>query len=274
MENKDYIYRPVFWTKERNQWLIENTKGMSRKDAYDLWCKTFPDTHKTELSVNNQRSRLKCASFIRDSVHSTKTKPLYSERLKSGYPQIKVAMPNVWWPKSKWVWINTHPEELNTLEQTDAFYFADGNISNMDPDNILRVHRREQTAFIFEGGIVPGDPELSKIHLLLARMKLARLDAAEKCGDVVTTQVKGRVIRVERNAKAREYRRKKYLNDEAYRNKIKQQHKRYYANLSEEKKAKKREYTRQWARNKREKEKQNENKIMQETRMQQNSDRT
>lgn len=259
MENNKHVYNPIYWTKERNQWLIDNTKGMSRKDAYSLWCKTFPNENKSEVSVNNQRSRLKCASRIVNVTHSTKIKPLYSERIKTGYMQIKVAMPNVWWPKAKWIWINTHPEELDTLLETDAFYFADGNTNNFHMDNIIRVHRKEQTLFQFEGGVVPGDPELSKIHLLLARMKLARLDAAERCGDVVISG-SGRKLRYELNDKARAYHKNRYRTNPEYRKKVAEAHHKRYLNLTPEQRKARAEYQKRWRKQKKQKELQNENK--------------
>lgn len=269
MENKNHIYTCKYWTDEKNKWLIDNTSGMKRADAYALWCKHWPNENKSEGAVNNQRSRLKCASYTRIYTHSTKIKPLYTERIKTGYWQIKVALPNVWWSKAKWVWINTHPDELDSLLETDCFYFADGNRDNFNYENIIRLHRNEQTIFQLMGGIVPGNPELTKLHLIMAKHKLAILDAAERCGDVVNHRG-CRVIREDFNAKARAYHRYKYHNDSKYKQRIKEQHARYNAKRTEEQKQHRREYAKEWKCKQvaKAKEKENENKDMQETGMQ------
>lgn len=234
-----------YWIEEKNKWLIENTKGLSPAAAYSLWCEHWPNENKTMTSISNQRSRLKCASCVVKNPHSTKIKPLYTERLRRGYWQIKVAMPSVWWSKAKWIWINTHIELIDTLLDTDNFYFADGDINNFNPDNILLVHKRETSLFQLEGGIIPGNPELSRIHLLLARSKLAILDAAEKCGDVEKIGDR-RVIRQDFNAKARSYYRKRYAESEEYRQKIKVWHKNHKARMTEEQKEHRKKYQREW----------------------------
>lgn len=243
-------YSPKYWNEERNQWLIDNTKGLSRNDAYDLFCKTFPDEHITLTALCNQRSRLRCAAYTCTHT-STKQRPLYAEQVKSGYVNIKVAQPSVWWPKAKWVYIATHPEEVGEILPTDAFYFADGNNRNFDWKNIILVHRQEQPVFVGFGGVVPGKPEETKIHLLQARLKLKQLDVGEKLG-LVTTIGNGRAFREDRNRKAREYHRRKYNNDEEYRNRVRRYAKEYNMRMTPEQRELKRAASNRYTKTKRE----------------------
>lgn len=254
MENKNkpkYTYYSPVWTPERQKWLIENTKGLKRQEAYELFCKAFPDVNVTLVAVSNQRSRLRCAEYV--CPHgSTKRRPLYSERVKQGYAQIKVAQPSTWWSKAKWVYVATHPEEAGEFLETDSFYFLDGNVNNFDPDNIALVHRKEQCLFMAEGGIVPGHPEETRLNLLRARLRLAQLDAGEKAG-LVVIHGNSRVFREELNRKARERFKKKYHSDEEFLTRYRQYVKKYKQNMTTEQKERLRTYQREWAKKKREK---------------------
>lgn len=244
----EHTYVSPVWTEERKKWLIDNTKGKKRQEAYDLFCKAFPEVKTTIVAVTNQRSRLRCAEYT--CKHgSTKTKPLWSEDVKQGYVRIKIALPSTWMQKGKWVWLETHPEELSDLLETDAFYFADGNNRNFNPDNIIRVHRREQTIFIAEGGVVKDNPEETKLNLYRARLKIAQLDAGEKAG-LVVKHGDSRMFREELNRKVREYQRKK-RKDPEYKKRLNENAKKYVRNRTEEQKAHYREYQREWARKKR-----------------------
>lgn len=236
------------WTDDRKKWLIENTKGMKRQEAYDLFCKAFPEVKTTLVAVTNQRSRLRCAEYT--CKHgSTKMKPLYAEREKKGYMFVKVALPSTWWSKAKFVYVATHPEEAGELKETDAFYFMDGNKRNFDWKNIERVPRKLQAVYIGCGGIVKDDPEQSRINLLQAKLKQAQLDAGEKSG-LVVTYGDSRMFREELNAKAREQHHR-YYNDPEKRKRIRERAKYYREHWTEEQEAHRREYQREWARKKR-----------------------
>jgi len=251
--NQKSKYISPIWTPERNQWLIENTKGLARQEAYDLFCQKFPEVRTTIVALSNQRSRLRCSQYER-AHSSTQIRPLYSEHEKKGYLFVKVAMPSTWWSKAKWVYVATHPEEAQSIleHETDAYYFADGNNRNFKWDNIIRLHRNEQGIFQCLGGVVPGHPELTRIHVAQARLKLAQLDAAEKCGDVVKHGTSS-YIRKDLNAKADQYRKVKYKTDPAYRQHLLERQKLYRKNWTPEQRAKRNEYNKAWAKRKREK---------------------
>lgn len=246
---KPHKYVCPVWTEERKQWLIENTKGLGKQEAFDLFKQRFPEYEGTIVAVTNQRSRLKCGKFT-CSHGSTKCQPLYSEQRKKGYCRIKVAMPSVWWQKQKWVWVATHPERVDELLETDCFVFLDGNNKNFDWKNIELLHRREQLVFLQMGGVVPDDPELTRLHILQARLKLVQLDALEKIGEVVCTSA-GRKTK----EKTREDARKRYaqVKDSEHWKKVNRERaKKYRAQLTDEQKEKRKAYQREWARKKRE----------------------
>lgn len=243
-------YKPIVWTPERNQWLIENTKGLKRLEAYEKFCAAFPEINTTIIAVSNQRSRLRCSEY--EQKHgSTKIRPLYSERQKKGYLFVKVAMPSVWWSKAKFVYVATHPEEAGEILETDAFYFLDGNNRNFDWRNIALVHRREQAIFQYYGGCVKGNPEATKIHILQARLKLVQLDAAEKIGDVMMMG-DSRVIKKDHNEKARAYSQWRRDNDPEYRERMKQKMRLRSKEMTPEQKERHREVCRRYMARKRE----------------------
>lgn len=166
------------WDDEKRRFLLDH-KDMSRKELYALFCRTFGRTDISFCAVMNERSR--CGAVRKKNPHkSTKAKPLYSEQVKKGFVRIKVAQPNVWIQKSRWVYEETHPGYI--YDSSDCFYFLDGDQRNFSPDNIALMKRPCQGLFQFFGGTVKGHPELTRLHILQARMRLAQLDIAEKAG--------------------------------------------------------------------------------------------
>lgn len=173
------------WTEEINAWL-KTTKGMTPGEAYALFLKTYPDIKDvTRTAFCNQRSRVGAAGPSYNPKVSRAPRPLYSEQIKKGYVRIKIAQPNVWISKAKWVYMETHPEEYEICSTTRANYiFLDGNTRNFHPDNIARVPLNIISVFNTLGGTVDGKPELTQLRLTQAILKSKTLDIMEKCGKV------------------------------------------------------------------------------------------
>lgn len=164
--------------KWKPEWLqfIVGTKGMKREDALNSFYEKYGNVV-TPTAFYNQRSRSGASPH---RPHGTNKKhPLYSESESKKYTMIKVAEPNVWISKARWVYEETHPGELT--ETGDEFHFCNGNKNDYSPDNIIKVKQKERTAFLFLGGSDP-DPEVTRMRLLQARMKIAQLDLGEKIG--------------------------------------------------------------------------------------------
>lgn len=165
--------------KWRPEWLgfINESKGMATDEAYEEFKQIFSDADVTLVAFRNQRSRSKAS---RPRPHgSNRKKPLFSESESKKYVMIKIAEPNVWISKARWVYETNHPEEIH--EKGDQYFFMNGIKNDFTPSNIIKIKARERTLFLQEGG-VDSNPEITKINLLKARMKLAQLDLGEKAG--------------------------------------------------------------------------------------------
>ena len=134
---------------------------MTPGEAYELFLKTYPDIKDvTRIAFCNQRSRMGAAGPCYNPKFSRAPRPLYSEQIKKGYVRIKIAQPNVWVSKAKWVYMETHPEEYEICSTTRANYiFLDGNTRNFHPDNIARVPLNIISVFNSLGGTVNGKPD-------------------------------------------------------------------------------------------------------------------
>lgn len=173
-------YKKLKWKPEYNS-CIMNTKNMSSKRAYEVFTQKYGEIV-TLTAFMNQRSRLGVS--VKRPHGSTAIKELYSEHIKHDYVFIKVAQPNVWKSKARWIWEETHPGEIATAQ--DNFIFLDGNNRNFDPANIERISIKERTLFIQAGG-VSSNPEITKLNILRARLKLAQLDYGERHNMVKNT---------------------------------------------------------------------------------------
>ncbi len=240
-------YLPQKWTDEIVDW-IRQRKDLPRQELYKEFCKEYGDNFTSFTAFNNVRSEKGLTSPVK---HKKPCLPLYSEQLKKGYVRIKIAQPNVWMQKGEWVWKETHPELLSTVEPTDSYYFLDGDNRNFAPDNIERVKRREQLTLMAYGGIVKGNPEQSRLNIARARLRLATLDAGEKAG-LVGKSTRGRYFRSEMAERVRKYNAKlKAENPEKYKERRYQQYRKYKEQQTEEQKERKKKYCREWAKKKR-----------------------
>ena len=210
------------WNDDTNGFLLK-TKDMvfNHKAFYEAFMKKFPDSRVTYCAFKNQCSRLGVVS--RKNPHGAcKCRPLYSEHHKKGYVRIKIAQPNVWISKAKWVYMETHPWEDFT--EPSEYIFLDGNTRNFHPNNIERLPRRIATLFANAGG-KKGGPEIVKLRIAQCKLKMAMLDAGEKLGLTCSTS-KGRRFIEDRNASQRE-RMKRLLKNDDYRKKFNQQRREY-----------------------------------------------
>lgn len=216
------------WNDDTNGFLLKNKDMVfNHKAFYEAFMKEFPDSRVTYCAFKNQCSRLGVVS--RKNPHGAcKCRPLYSEHYKKGYVRIKIAQPNVWISKAKWVYMETHPWEDFT--EPSEYIFLDGNIRNFHPDNIERLPKRINTLFANAGGN-KGGPEIVKLRIAQCKLKMAMLDAGEKLGLTCSTTAGRRFIE-ERNASQRE-RMKRLLKDDDYRKKFNQQRREYKQRIKE-----------------------------------------
>lgn len=188
------------WDNQTNGFLITHS-DLSRADCYHAFMEHFPDSRVTFTAFCNQLSRLGLRPHLQHG--STKCRPLYSEQIKKDYVRIKVAQPNVWISKAKWVYTETHPWE--DCSESSMYIFLDGNNRNFDRDNIARVPRRICAIFNNMGG-TKGGADIVRLRIAQAKLKVATLDAGEKLGLVVNIGERGRQFKDDVACKARESR--------------------------------------------------------------------
>lgn len=170
------------WTAEKKQWMLDNATRDRHAD-YEAFCFRFGD------SINFQgfvamRSRLgisKCDHVYRGPRDP---RPEGSIQMKKGYIYIKCGGKFI--PKGRKVYMDSHPEYV--FEKGDQFIFLDGDPRNFDEGNIEMIKRKESYVFQSFGGTVRGHPELTKLNLLRARLRLAELDRGEKLGMTYQTK--------------------------------------------------------------------------------------
>lgn len=206
MERKmNNIFRKRKWTEEQERWLIEHKDISGKILMYEEFKKAFPNAEFTVFAIASKRTEL--GAFGRHTGNLSRRKPLYSEQEKKGYVRIKVAQPDVWWQKQKWVWVETHPGE--PFERTDKFMFLDGNNRNFNSENIRKVSHRVvgiiNRAF---GGLPSSNAEINDVFITKIELRLAMLDIGEKFG-LVSDYGGGRMFREHRNYLQRKYREKR-----------------------------------------------------------------
>lgn len=199
------IFKKRKWTDEYEQWLIDHKDICGKMLMYNEFKKVFPNADFTATAIDAKRTEL--GAFGHHRVNLSRQKPLYSEQIKKGYVRIKVAQPNVWVQKQKWVWVETHPAE--PFERTDNFLFLDGNNRNFNPENIRKVsHRVTGVINRTYGGLPSSNAEINDIFITKIELRLAMLDTGEKFG-LVSDYGGGRMFKEHRNYLQRKYREKR-----------------------------------------------------------------
>lgn len=239
------------WDDEKNAWL-KKSKGMSNNEAYALFLKTFPDAADvTRVAFCNQRSRQGAAGPSYNCHVARTPRPIGAEQVKKGYVRIKIAQPNVWVSKAKWVYMNAHPDE--DLSERSNYVFLDGDNRNFAPENIERIPIKLMSAYARYGGAAKGNPQLTRIRIAQAKLEMARFDLGEKIG-LVSTYHGMRAFKSDRAAAARRNN-ERVKADPARAERAKKHRQEYYAKkrLDPEWVEKQRRYGREWARKQRNK---------------------
>lgn len=199
------IFKKRKWTDEQEQWLIDHKDICGKMLMYNEFKKSFPNANFTANAIATKRTELR--AFGRHKNNLSRQKPLYSEQEKKGYIRIKVAQPDVWWQKNKWVWVETHPAQ--PFDRTDKFLFLDGNNRNFSPENIRKVSHRV-TGIINRsyGGLPSSNAEINDIFITKIELKLAMLDMAEKF-ELTSNYGSGRALKIQRSEWVKKYLEKK-----------------------------------------------------------------
>lgn len=105
-------------------------------------------------------------------------KPIGSTRITvDGYTEIKVEEPNKWQIYSRYVYEEAHGEKL---KKSDAIIFADGDKTNFDIDNLVKVSRAN-LLYLNNNKLIFDDPELTKTGVNVSKVaeKINKLERKE-----------------------------------------------------------------------------------------------
>lgn len=168
--------KKIYWTKEKEDFIRANDNG-NIQEGWLKFNEHFKDSPATLTAYKDQRCRMK---MCKPCLHgSTKKRDLYSEHEKKGLVYIKVAQPSVWISKAKWVYLETHPGELDNNEY--YYLFLNNNNRDFRPDNIIRIKRRAMVILNNIGGLTE-NPQENKLRIMQTELRLAQLDLLEKKG--------------------------------------------------------------------------------------------
>ena len=111
----------------------------------------------------------KCApTMFKKGKVSVNKKPVGSERVNvDGYVEIKVAEPNKWMAKSRYLYEQHHNVKLT---RNDVIVFLDGNKLNLDIDNLFLISRAALARFN-QDKLYSDNPEMTKAAALMAELK-------------------------------------------------------------------------------------------------------
>ena len=122
-----------------------------------------------------KKTGLKPTNGFKKGNRTWHTKELYSERLdKEGYTIIKIAEPNEWMRKHRWIWEQKYGE----IPENHVIIFADGNKENFDIENLILVSRAE-LAILVRCRLISSISELTKSGVAVAKLK-AKLNELRK----------------------------------------------------------------------------------------------
>lgn len=197
------------YSLEEEKFLIDNVKGITLKQLTEIFNKQF-NLSLSESSIANRKNKLGLSSGISGGQfqkgHNTWNKGIKgymganktsfkkgniphnhrtvgSERIsKNGYIEIKVAEPNKWELKHRYIYEKEHgkiPEGYNVM-------FADKNKLNLDIDNLILVSKSEDL-IMNQNKLIFKDQELTKTGHLIAKV-ISKTNNLKK-GDVSNGKV-------------------------------------------------------------------------------------
>ena len=192
------------WTEEQTAYLGEITPGRHYKEIMELVNEKFG----LELVVTQISRAIKTNGFktgftgqfekggipynkgkkglITSNVTSFKKghkpatyMPVGSERVgaRDGYTEIKIADPNVWKLKHRWLW----EQHNGPVPKGYALIFADGDKSNITLDNLILVSRA-QLVRLNQNGLIQDSKELTEtaINVVDLMVKISHMKKSKR----------------------------------------------------------------------------------------------
>lgn len=191
------------WTEEQKAYLGEITPGRHYKEIMELVNEKFGlELVVTQISRAIKSNGFKTGftgQFQKGSVPFNKGKtgfnygketafkkghrpatyrPVGSERVnRDGYTEVKVADPNVWKLKHRWVW----EQHNGPVPKGYALIFADGDKSNIAVDNLIMVSRA-QLVRLNQNGLIQDNKELTEtaINVVDLMVKISHVKKSKR----------------------------------------------------------------------------------------------
>lgn len=180
------------YSLEEEKFLIDNVKGITLKELTERFNKQF-NLNLSESAIAKRKNKLGLSSGItggqfkkgsqpwnkgiKGYMGANKTsfqkgniphnhRPVGSERItKDGYIEIKVAEPNKWKLKHRYI----YEKEYGKIPEGYNVMFADRNRLNLDIDNLILVSKREDL-IMNNKKLIFKDQELTKTGHLIAKV--------------------------------------------------------------------------------------------------------
>lgn len=130
----------------------------------------------TEYCTPEAIERTKKTRFQKGNI-PINHKPVGSERVDvDGYVEIKIAEPNKWMLKQRYLWEQYHNEKLG---KNDLILFLDGNRNNFDVSNLRRISRKELAMLNHEYGNIQ-DANVRETALNIVKLRGAIYDKSKR----------------------------------------------------------------------------------------------
>ena len=157
------------FTEEEQLFITNNVKGNTITELTDLFNKAFNKDIK-ENQIRNYKKKNKLKSGVdtkfRKNQGPHNYKPVGSEFVdKTGYTYVKIADPNEWIMKQKYIY-----EKYNgSIPKGYSVIFADSDKTNFDIDNLILVRDKDKLV-AKNKHLIFDDAELTKTGLLIAKL--------------------------------------------------------------------------------------------------------
>lgn len=179
------------WSKEEKEYLKEITPGRHYKEIQELMSKKFnldltPNQIKGAIGryklntgltgqfnkghvPDNKGMKGICAkgcekTWFKKGQKPINHRPIGSERVNvDGYVEVKIKEPNKWRLKHQIVW----EEHNGPIPKGHAVIFGDGNLGNLDVNNLILVSRK-QLLMLNRNNLIQKDADLTRTAVIIA----------------------------------------------------------------------------------------------------------
>ena len=155
---------------------ISRRNLLNVKHRYNIPDKAIPNSGRYKKGHTTWNKGKKMSDETKEKVKKTwfkkgmiaqNRKPIGSTRVSvDGYKLIKIAEPNKWALYHRHLWEKTHGEKLS---KNEVVIFADGDKTNFDIDNLVKVSR-SNLLYLNNNKLIFDDPELTKTGVNVSKV--------------------------------------------------------------------------------------------------------